>query len=335
MINCLRNYIDVWDRCSEKSANKLYVNDLPGFSLNIGNSITNEENTDALSLLRKKIDFACEKAESDIRNYLANKVFVNTIINQQTIGIISDNLIQRAAVANTMAGIRVDLMDSPYLSMFVNSFQYFPQTDATIDVEVYNVITGELIETFADWDVIGGQINTLSVQTEYKSNGQPLDLVFVVASAAVYDVQLWGGPCGSCRSRSYYGRLNNFAFADQIFFTVGQQPILNNLQSGASTQGLAVNYSLLCDNTDFICSLAPRLKLSMWYAAGIQILEEILFSKRLNTITTIDRARAKELKDEFEAQYQLNLGTVLDNMILPRNPCFQCNPSITRRNQIP
>jgi hypothetical protein len=334
MANCLRKYIDVWDGCSEKDASKMYVNDIPGFTLDVANSITTNEQQSALQLIHNKIDFACNRVENEIRNHLNGKAYLTTLIGQATCGIIQDNLKQNAAIANTLQGIQLDLGYSPFASIVVHSVQFFYPNSGTANLYVYNANTGQLLLQIDNINVVGGEVTTHLIDKEFQSSGQPLNLIFLTESQTNYDIQVFSGGCSGCRG-SRYAPINAYAYANQVQIATGAQVTVKNLKGSQSTGGIAINYTIKCDNTDFICSLASMLKLTMLYAAGVEIMDEIIMSRRLNSVTTYDRDKAIDLKAMYQERYSANLAGVLDNMIMPKNICFQCNPVIRNKTRIP
>ena len=337
MVNCLRDYIDVWDGCSEKDPEKFYVNDIPGFTLDVAESITTSETQSALELIRAKIDFACKRVESDIRNSWKGKVYMGNLLDNSRLGIIQMNKQPFAAIANVYQGIQLNLLYSPFAKVYVNNVQFFTQNAETVNLKVYNINTGELIDTFSNIATLASEVTTVNIKKEYKPNGQPLNLAFLIESVASYSVQLWSTQtgCGSCRDVNTFSQINSYAWANQIQVGVSSHVIDNNCLSSASTGGLSVTYSILCDNTDFLCSIAPMMKLAMMYASGIDIMAEILFSRRLNTVTTIDRDRAEELSTLYSQWYASERDGILNNLILPKNICFQCDAKIQNVTRIP
>lgn len=341
MANCFNKYIGVWDGCSPKDANKLYLNDLPGVELGIGDYLTDSEQTDGLEVLQGIVDTACDDMFNDIRVYLSGSMYMNDILSNNILAQFMDNRRIRAAQPGKYIGVQFNLGQSPYLSARIHFFQIFPVASGSSTLRVFNINTGNEVYT-QPFDFIGGQVNTIEVERDFLANSQPFNLAFVVDGDDVgqtYDTQLWGGTCLSCNggygNPTSYGRYANpHVYAAQLSWNKSIVPLVNNVQSAPAAY-ISLTYSVYCDPTMFICSVAPLLKRAVWYNAGIGLCDEIIYSRRLNYITTIQKEDAVAAKAEWTIKRNEQFNAVLNNMKLPQNICFQCNPVIQNRSAIP
>ena len=63
---------------------------------------------------------------------------------------------------------------------------------------------------------------------------------------------------------------------------------------------------------DWFCTNRQELAISLLYFLGSELMFERLYSDRINRYTTVDRAKAKDLRDEFDAQFITELKSALE-----------------------
>ena len=104
--------------------------------------------------------------------------------------------------------------------------------------------------------------------------------------------------------------------------------IYQNLKGASSTGGLSINYSLSCDIEPYLCSIKNTLAMPLLYKTGALLMEELIYSKRLNSVINVYKTDHKELFDKFEAEYMSSMKAIFNNLPTPRDVCFDCNSSI-------
>ena len=73
-----------------------------------------------------------------------------------------------------------------------------------------------------------------------------------------------------------------------------------------------------------ICEHKDLLATALWYLIGEEIMNTRANSSRLNTYTTIDKSKAKEMRDEFHAQFMNELETAVHGINVHDSECFTC-----------
>lgn len=331
-LNCIKNKISYWDGCGEKPS-VLLLNDLPGFTLNQVESLTTNERQTAADVMDAVIRMGAEKVEEDVTAYLWPSVTPVDSFQNITIGEIYGDLKTKTGIAGGKWGIRLRVDHAPFFSLYLNTVQYYPVANGSGTVNVYNVLTCNVILT-QNITFTGGVLNSLELDTVIRFDGQPIDVIITIESDVnVYFVQAFNrGGCGSCSGR-YVG--NQYAWVDMGYIAAGNPVIDKNIKSINHTGGLIVNYSLRCDIADYICSLSVGLKRAIFYASGIALMDEIIFGKRLNSLTTVHKDDAIQMKAQFAAEYGNIMERVTATAKLPKSPCFYCNPSVIQVNRIP
>lgn len=330
-LNCLTSKIGYYNFCGVKP-DKLLLNDLPGFTLSDYEWVTDEEKQTGSDVLDAAIRMGAEKVEEDITAYLYPQVTRLDSWANKTVGEIKENLYVKNAQANKKWGVRIKMDSAPYLALYVNSVSYFPVNSGTGNIEIYNTLTGGLIYT-ESVTFTGGEVNVYPLDQLFRMDGQIVDVVILIESdVPVYTIESFArGNCGSCALKA----INQYMYNDMVSISDSAVVIDRNLKSVNHTGGLIINYTLRCDIADYICGLSVGLKRAIFYAAGISLMDEIIFGKRLNSLTTVNKDDAIALKDRYANEYGVLMDRVVNSAKLPKSPCFYCNPTIKSVNRIP
>ena len=90
----------------------------------------------------------------------------------------------------------------------------------------------------------------------------------------------------------------------------------------------AVNEFHSINSTDkcecLICEHRDLLATAFWYCIGEEIMNTRATSSRLNTYTTLDRSKAKEMREDFHATFLHELETAVQGINVHESACFNC-----------
>jgi hypothetical protein len=328
-LECLKSKVGFWNGCGTRPS-KLLLNDLPGFQLSDAEWITDQQRQTGFDVLESALRLGAERVEEDVIQMLYPSAKVVESWQNKTLGEIQPNKKVKTGIAGAYSGIRIRLDRAPYFAMYVNNVGFFPVSNGSGTLRIYNLLTGaEIYSQAVTW--IGGQVNTFAVDTQLRFDGNPIDVIVVIDSVNVYYVNTFErGNCGTCK-----GRYADLMYNDMIYVLSGADKIENNLKTLGHSGGLWVNYSMQCDIADYICSLSVALKRAIWYSAGINLMDEIIYGKQINSLTTVGKDDAIALKNEYGAKYAEVMERVLNNAKLPNSPCFFCNPPVKSVTRIP
>lgn len=68
------------------------------------------------------------------------------------------------------------------------------------------------------------------------------------------------------------------------------------------------------------------LATSLWYMIGDEIMNTRMRSSRMNTYTTIDKGKAREMRDDFRNLFERELEMAVNGINVHTSPCFDsCN----------
>ena len=99
--------------------------------------------------------------------------------------------------------------------------------------------------------------------------------------------------------------------------------------------GLTGVISIGCEYLSFICHNKTLFANSLWYACGYELLTERIHSERLNKYTTVDAKLARELRDEYAANFNTELNLALSGINFKQDCCVECNAPLTLANNLP
>ena len=331
MLECLRNKVSYWDGCGMRP-DKLLLNNLRGFDISFADSVTDQEKKTAEEVLNSCIDMGAQRVEDEIRGFMLPDQTAVQAFRNKTLGEPSANQKERTPDGK-MYGFRIDLCRASFISFQLNRVYFYPKTDGTGTIHIYDLVTGvqklSQAVTFT-----GGEVNVFVIDRLFGFDNHPMDIAIVMeTSVTVYDIQPWQRSCSSCSERGRY--FHDWMYANAVKIDPTAVKIESNALSASHTGGMYINYNLVCDISDYLCGAASGLKLAVWYASGSAAMDEILYSNRINSITTIHRDRAQELKTVYEAEYAKHMGQVTKNSQVPESPCFVCNAQVKQITKIP
>jgi hypothetical protein len=333
-MNCFDNLIGIHRSCNEtEPSSGLWIQDLEGITLSVANAATDNETISGISLIEEKITFAQNAIAATLRNQLASKVRVNSILQNDTVGYYKDNLRSVSAEAGKLKGIIVRVDKYPYLEFFLSRVFLKLASSVTTNVYVYDLLSDTLLDTISITTVAKTATPVL-VNKSYLTNRQRLHLFICFDSsvANTYETNMTSAGCSNCYGQNYS---NNYISFSGGSIGSADQKIDSNISSISGTNGMSIEYSLNCSVERFICSMGNQLAWPLLHKVGAEIMKELLASRRLNSIVNIDQAMNKALLEKFEAEYIASMSAILDNMKLPNDICFKCNQPVRKVVAIP
>lgn len=331
-MNCLDNLIGIRDCNQPEPSSGLYIQDLPGMRLSIANAAVDEETVSGVELIKEKITFSQNAILNQVRNILKDKLRVNSLIESDNVGYYKDNLKLVPADPDKLTGIKLKIDQNQYLEFYLSKLYLKVNHTGEVPVYIFDLISGELLET-VNVACEPGVSSVVLVNKSFPTNRQKLSLFIC------YDASIQGyessvskpSGCGSCENeylnryvRFYSGKINS-----------SDTKIDSNVRSGNGTAGLSLEYSVNCSLESFICSMAGLLAWPLLHKVGAEILREVQFSKRLNSIVLLDKQTTKDLRIEYENEYNSSMESIFHNMKLPKDICFSCNYTVKKVVQIP
>lgn len=333
-MTCLENLVGIWDECTEKDSSIIYINDLPGFDLSFADFLSKEQVIDGVDLLENKRRAASIFLKQEILQHLSPRTTIGSVLSNQAIGTIQENLQVKALEALKYKGLQISVSQYPYLAAYIDRISLFAVSAVTTNILIVDLQQGIILDTLPI-TTVAGEITYLQVGKEYKNEGQYLNLAILIDSSItdVYFTTADRTACTGCFARMEH--LNTYTDGRGISLLQSAQKIESNLVSELHTNGISVHYSIQCNHEHFLCNMANRFMMSMFYRFGIELMDEVIHSSRLTSLTTIGKDKARELKAELITKYNNSMEGVLQNLELPNNACYHCKPKVQLVNRIP
>lgn len=333
-LSCLDNLIGVRGDCESTSPLlDLYLNDLPYVTLENANAVIEGDENSGYQLLNKVIERSRGLLVNDIYRNLSPKFNYNSVISNSTVGYYQDTYRQIAGDGK-IKGIAVEINEHPHLEFFLSTIRLFVNQTTTLNVLIYDLMTGELLYTIP----VNTQASRIVSEDVFIQipNLRQRQRIFIgydstgITSYETYIHENYVG-CNSCGG-TYYR--NAFAYFRNGALVSGDPAVYNNLKNANDTGGLSIDYSINCSLTKVLCGIRNNLGYPLLYRSAMEFFLELMMTKRYND-TTVRLETITEAQAYYEAEYQKSLDNLIQNINLPNDKCFKCNSSINIVTTVP
>jgi hypothetical protein len=333
MITCFDNLIGVKELCTSDPDSGLYINDLPYLDLKVLDAIRSSDFY-GKSFFDNKIRYAGNMLVNTINNHLRPQYINRTILEKQTVGYYDAQQPFIAAQA-LYTGLEIRIEARANLEISISKIKLFTTFTGTMPVKVFNLVTGQLLDTF-NVTATANRISELAVYKKYYTENQRLYLGFFYDATAVsgYQSNVLQGSGFDCWDYCECGGINT-AFVRGVTAPIEASVVRDELTGTGNTAGMSIDYTVTCSMESYVCSLRPELAFGFLHLVGSLICDEALNSKRLNSITTVDREKLEYCRDYCKGIYNDSLEQLFQNMTLPNDGCFRCNAPLQRKTLIP
>jgi hypothetical protein len=327
MADCFTDIIGIRSACATAvSSSGMFIEDI-GITTKECDSYINSEYKNGLELIQDKMDFASRVLKATITNEFSSKINTASLIDSKLLGQYQDSLQMKSGISGSLGGISITLNNTQsYYDVFVNSVSLQLDYTGSVDVLVYDLISGVLLDTLAV-DCVTNEISTKVINKVYSSPKRKMDLIFVydTTGKSSNNTILYQG-CGPCQAYKYN---NYYLSAAPIYLESSAAKIRSSLQGGAHTFGLSVNYSIQCSIDKWICEIANLMAFPLLYKTGELIMEyALMISKRINSDVSVDAERNERKLSAYANAYNDHLASSIKKIRLPKNDrCFSCNES--------
>lgn len=327
-MGCLSNTIGIRSDCDTTAPDSgLYINDLPGISLNFVDATINEEYASGKDLINKKIALAEEQIKNEVYTYFNDKVYAESLIDNNRLGEYQENLQLVSSQSGKWKGIKIDLDKSGYTKLFISSISLFLASAITTDVKIFNLITGKELAS-KSVTTVADEPTAVTFNQEIQTERQPT-VIFIAYDSGVADSRKT-----ILSNTRYYNECSECCYSNAVFTATSgtidknKDLISDNLVSENNTGGLSVEYSVYCTLDNFVCNHSRLLALPLMYKVGEMLATEAMHSDRVNSYINIDDNEG--LADYMEKQYDKRMKHVLGRMRTPNDICFHCRPAVRR-----
>lgn len=319
--NCFDNLIALRDVCMPKQA-CIFLNEL-GISRHTLEQILTKDYSGPEDFFQKQYDNAVSETARTIHGYFAEKYLVNSILEGERLGFIQDNKTVKAS-NNKFGGILAELINSnSFLDFYVSGLTLFTDYTGLIQVNVYDVFTGNVIDKIVV-NSVAGKESTIRLDDIYKSKRKGMKLFFAYDTTGInsYKTLIRNGIC--CGRTTFS---NQYIYSGGAYSNAGIF-IKSDLKNADHTFGMSLTYSLQCNHQDWLCSHKNLIALPMAYRLAANITQFGLNaspSQRVNTKVTINKEEMNNSLAWYESKFNETLQSILSNVQTPTDAkCFQC-----------
>ena len=333
---CLDNIVGINHACTPESpASGLYLQDLPFLTIKVADAASDEETSGGVELLREKLLFAHRGMINDLRSFIVPHMRLNSVLENDVAGYYQTNMSSVAAQAGYYKGIRARIDYHPFLSFYLNSFSIFLDASVTANLYVIDLLQDKILDTL-QFTSVANEITQTVVNKEYFSHKQRMHLLFAIDAgvagtfkSSVYKNFSSCHACGSGEAGNDYVIFSGVSL-DQALASVDA-----NTRGIGGTNGVSLNYSLNCHIEPLICNMASQLAWPLLHRWGAEVLREVQYSRRLNSIVTVHAKDVEALRKEFFDEYTSKMNDIIGNMKYPNDICFECRRRLRTAVQLP
>lgn len=341
--DCIENLIGIRGECSPLvPTSGLYLDDLINIDVSKAEQIM-DKGTNGFDWMKTRIDEAAIQISNEIETHFNSHFRREAIIENDTIGYYKENVPTVAADATKERGVRIKLDYKDHFSVFIRDITLYVTTSGDIDVNIYNVITGEVLDTITI-TTVADIPTTKIINKTYSSDNQILHLALLYnQTMTAYSTAIDYGSCSSCGD--YYKNKYIEAYGAQV--GTGDAKIKSNITQKSTTYGMIVNYGLNCNIEPFICNHLNIFANPIRYKAAAEILRHAKFSTKINSFIIVYNDKIDELMAYYEDQYtgymygryapngkQVQKG-IIDKLSLPNSICWKCDKRISNEVRLP
>lgn len=361
MLDCYIDYIGV-QGCDETTPDSgLFINQLPGIELEMIDQLADEQQVDFEGVWDDVQARAIRRFKTDINAEFKKMYKLKNITQSIDMERVIDTASTTAAAVEYRGfTLELDRQDDNFAysnleTIYVQSVSlYFSSTNATT-IKVFDILTGTELFTQAVAAPAAIGWTTINLFQTFESRR-----IFVCYDATLLvGVELDTANLKNAVNR----RQDNCNYNIACYSCGGAEGAFTNaeLRSGQATIaatitedditfsddsfGLSGIWSVICSFDAFVCNNRESFTRTWWYLLGMELMEERMYTNRLNKFTAFDKNKAKSLlrlftrkyngqvlNDEGEVVQELNDGElhmVIDGIELNlADYCLVCNNEI-------
>lgn len=339
-MDCLIDYIGLKDCETDTSPSGLFINQLAGVELAMINSIADEDQADYLGVWADVQKRAALRFKNDVKALFAERYKLKQIYKSIDVGNIVDQNTNNAT--NEYKGFKVELncSDSDYAPsnlqvFYIQTIKFYSIGANPAPVYIFDLDTGETLYSNAAYTSTLGW-NYIQVNQIYTARR-----IFICIDTNACDLPNLDI---STINNSLFYNCNDYDYCfDCGCGTVGKiTGTAKDIATGIfvdtpnNTYGVSAIFSIQCQFEPVVCNNLNVFANAWLYLLGSELMDERIYTSRLNEYTLFDKIKAKELKKIFEAKYKGGvvdeityygeLNTTINSINLNLNDaCLECN----------
>jgi hypothetical protein len=314
------------------------LNSLPGISLKSFEQVANIEQQNYIGVWNAINERAEARLKNQIISYMSTRYDIKRV--RRTVDIIGDTTVTtsndkfKGLIINSAYSFVDNWKISPLQSTTIDKIRFYksPTTTATtIDVVIFNYLTKEILftKTLTVADMVQGW-NEYNILLKFNDSIIGIGFLDTNINGVTFQSNDSNGIFQGCYDECYgtsCGQINGFESSTNT--------ISGTLQNNSTINSLQAVVTLGCEYDSAVCSNRLLFAEAFWYALGIELMTERMYSERINFYTSVKREEAKELIDLYNVRYEEALKNALGGIKLECDACLECNSQVQVFTQIP
>ncbi len=331
-MDCLIDYIGLRTQGGTVPESGMYINDLPGITVSQLTDIANSEHATFVDVWNTVQRRSAKIFETAFTNAMAKRYRLKKISEAFQLSNSVDAAASTAAETGTLRGVLVDCyyLKSPFHYIPIDKVHLYlkdPVPNTTIPLYVYEVHDTRLtlLDTFSITPQVGW--NDVTINKKYADSAMlyiAYDATHVDSVSLQLDSQDLDG-----RFWASYDWFWSHLYIQGASYAGGQ------FTEGYDTYGLTATIGLQCSFDVLVCNYKKELATAWWYLLGAELMQERIYTDRINRYTTVDLTRAKDLRNQLKQDFLNELLTFTDSIHLSGDWCIECNEQVKRVEAIP
>lgn len=324
---CFDRFIGLKGSCNDSTlpSNGLWLNTL-GVTRDFCENIINSDYADVDSFVTDMLNNANDQLKTDIYNAFTSKFKIKSIIDGARLGFYNEYPSLNAALAGKSKGLQIRTWnDDTFSKMYISTLRTYFAYTGNVNVFVYDLTTGKLLDTIVVASV-SGQIVETNVDKTYSSNLSDLNIGFIYSSAfSSYASYFDNFGCVTCNRSGAY-RQNKYVYSTGLTIPTAGAITQNNVSGSSDFGGLSVVYSLQCNHEGWLCQNANFFVSAMLYKTAYLINQYADLMSDSFSSMNMDVERLRQRMEYFDFEYKKRLDAGVKNLRIPSSDiCFQCN----------
>ncbi len=274
--------------------------------------------------------FAAEKLVSDVVAFLSK---TGTTFSRLESGSVAEPILDTPKVVSGWAGVKIRVeATGENLRLVFPRIGFFAAADAVVKVKVVNLWRGEELDE-VEVDAKAGKVvwSATDVSIPVGGRGGEFALIYDGAgSVSANATKVMGGSCRKCGIGWVGGGLvsrRGGTFADASG---------TGYQSGDTTSGLLVDYTVYCDMAATVCEIGDVIGLAYLYRVVEQIFEFGLKSGgQFSNQKTTNYKRNEDRYKHAQWSYMNEMEKVFATSVMREGLCWKCRTSTRVLTKMP
>lgn len=332
-MQCLKDYIGLKGCSTTMPDSGLFINSLPGISLETIDKIADSEQQTYAGVFEDVQIRSLKRIETDIINTLGKRYRLKNPKQSYNIGKTIDKTLLTVPDAGEGLGIKITrsyygsiFVDSALSDIYVQSVAFYA-TQADVDITL-NFVNESLETVYQKVFTSAEGWNDFVVEKRFSDK-----IIYVLAmdNVNMSRVKLDVTPIG------YYGYRGCVDCQDSTWYAIRGSAIALNQQpiDTSNSYGVSITASIKCSYAAIVCANKNLFATSLWYLMGSEIMTERIYTSRLNR-WKLNKDEAKELKAYYEAEYTSEINKTLESIsVNDGDECVECNSQFRQITVIP